>query len=80
VLGLDNHGHPSGLKCFKDGVSNLLGHPFLKLRAPGADFYHPGQLAYPYHSTTRARDITDMSYAIKWQEMVFTHGIEGNVL
>ena len=79
MLGLDDNGHAGGLECFKDGVSNLLGHPLLKLRASGTDFYHPGQLAYPYHSTARARDITDMSYAIEGQEMVFTHGVEGDV-
>jgi hypothetical protein len=79
MLRFYNHSNTIGLESFEDGIGNLPGHPFLKLGTPGKYLYHPGQLAYPYYLAIGARDIAYMGYAIKREEMMFTHRIKRDI-
>ncbi len=78
MLRFQNNRHPPRLKGFDDYIGDLSGQALLKLRPAGKNLNNPGKLAGSYHASVR--DITYVGHAVKGEEMVFAHGIKGDIL
>ena len=78
MLRLQENHNPLGLEFIHERIRNLGGQPLLELKALGIDLQGPGNLAEPYHLAVG--DIGDRRRPVKGEHVVFTEGIEGDVL
>src|SRR5262245_34920651 len=61
------------LQDFADRLSDLIGKPFLDLKAPCEHFNQPRQLREP--NDTARRDVCDMGFPKEWQQVVLTQRV-----
>jgi hypothetical protein len=77
VFRFDDHDHPERSEFGFDEVGNCVSHAFLNLWPPRHLVNHPRQLAQSRHPPTR--DVADVGFAHKWQQVMFAHAVEGYV-
>jgi hypothetical protein len=77
VRRFQHNGDSSRIAVIFNEVRNRLGHSLLHLWASRDIFHDASQLAEPDNSA--AWQVTDMSLASKWQQMMFAHATEFDV-
>ncbi len=78
VLGLNNDPHSFGPGEFHHRIGNLGGEVFLNLQAPGKDIDDTRHFGQTNHFAVR--DLGHVTLTDKRQHMVFTHGVQLDVL
>ena len=77
MLCLSKYHHSLWMKILHQGIRDLCCHLLLQLKSSGKHFHRTRQLTQSYHLTIR--NIGNMNLSVKWQHMMFTHGIKRNI-
>ena len=78
MLCLNHHDGTKRIECLLKTITNLFGEVFLHLQTMGEDVHHTRNLAEPYNIAIG--NVCHMHLSEERQDMMFTKGVELNVL